>query len=214
MLRELAIVGVMGGVQPQKYWPCKKSGRKAIRKLVRYGALIQHEMLDEHDRVIPLYTLGPLAARSLEIRNYDPAYYKQLDRQEILRRLAFVQLYLRFYQKLQDARIKKAKPPFVGAIFLRLQDREIGFRVGVLRGNLNDLQSAMRWETERHRTLIIAEKLMHCQHLLEGINIEVTRFTTDYDLFRTPLSEMFYFWDRQTNRWEREIIDIFDLQTG
>jgi len=204
----------MGGVQPQKYWPSKKTGRKAIRKLVRYGALIQHEMLDEHDRVIPLYTLGPIAARSLGIRNYDPAYYEQLDRQDILRRLAFVQLYLRFYQKLQAARIKKAKPPFVGAIFLRLQDREIGFRVGVLRGNLNDIQSAMRWEKERHRTLIVAEKLMHCQPLLEGINIEVTRFTTDYDLFRTPLSEMFYFWDRKTNRWEREIIDIFELQTG
>jgi len=214
LLRELAIVGIMGGAQPRKYWKNKHDGKKAIKRLIDFGALLQHEMIDERDKVIPLYTLGPLAARLLGVRNYDPAYYEQLDPQDILRRLAFVQLYMRFYETLQTARIEKARPPFIGTIFIRLKDREIGFRVGVLRGNLNDLQSAMRWEKERHRTLIVAEKLTHCQHLLEGINIAVTRFTTDYDLFRTPLSEMFYFWNRQTNRWEREIIDIFDLQTG
>lgn len=167
-----------------------KGDKKKINYLARIGVLVTHRLVNEKNSMT-IYTLGPMGCRVLK-KQYAPNWWLDLSVTDVLKQLITNQLYFRIMEFTQ-ARMFKAKPPLTGAVMFN----NVDFGVFVVRHG--ETARGIRWVAP-DRMIIICEDVNQIPLIASDVHAPV-RYTTDQNLFKSPLSEAFY-------RWEKGILEV------
>lgn len=181
-LQALGAVGAIGGSQLSRLF--LKRDKNKLKRMIRQQKIIRHE-IKKNRQSIPIYTLGPGGARMANVPNYEENYWVTYQTEDVLKRLLFFQL----YDKFPKAQIVPAPSPFVGAVSFKGNL----FYVYVVRGDMQDMLTYLKWRTFNERMLIVTESLSHLQPLNAFAPDLKVRVTTDQDL-RGGLENLFYRW--------------------
>ncbi|WP_139490063.1 hypothetical protein [Brevibacillus dissolubilis] len=188
--KSLAKIGIIGGAQLSRLFFNKN--KLQMKKMIHKGYVIPHVLRDQH-KEIPIYTLSPVVLNS-----YGGVVWKRFTVEDVLQRMLFFQLYGKFTEK-ELVMIERAESePYVGII----RRKNMRFYIGVVRGNMEEWERALRWEYESKRILLIAETLEELAPVQEMIKHRMVRVTTDHDL-KMHFNEMFYQW--MDGKWVREV---------
>jgi len=187
-LQTLAHTGIMSGKQLLHLYGLP---RKQLKKMEKERKLHRHELISKRegrDHILPIYTLGPSGAVVAELPHFQPHYWQTYGPEDVLQRLAFVQLYSFF----QPAPLFPAPQPFTGGI--EVHNRLL--YVYAISGKVDDLLRYLTWEDPRYqeRIILIAEKLGHVRPFLQHFKEAKVRITTHEEIFQDqPWQNLFYF---------------------
>lgn len=189
MLESITAIGVIGGRQISRlFYPNKKKRdrQKILKKLCQQRKLVRHEII-KNTKSIPLFTVGPAVKKLFAI---EMNYWVTYTIEDILKNLLFFQLYIAFKEYIPHARVRPAPSPFTGAI----QTKEDIYYVYVIRGDITDLLTMLKWSTPSYKIVVITEHLDHLALLNPFADKLKIRVTTDLDLYSSNFEEMFYAW--------------------
>ena len=183
-LEAIASVGVIGGAQLKRIFNIDK---QRLKRMVGRKLIVQHELM-RGNTLIPIYTIGKHGANKI-MPQYEENYWVKFNAEEVLKRLAFFQLYDLF----DKVSILPSPEPFVGTMSMNGND----FYVYVTRGNTEDLMMLFKWKSFSGRIIIITETLNYLKPVeafLPGLKVRVI---TDQEL----KSKCLKFYHLQENMW-------------
>ncbi|NRG44040.1 hypothetical protein HRF87_04595 [Bacillus sp. CRN 9] len=151
-LEAIASVGIIGGVQLQKFFDIDKA---RLKRMMGRKMIVRHE-IKKNDQSIPIFTIGKAGANKI-MPKYIENYWIELNTEAVLKRLIFFQLCTLF----DDYEIAPAPSPFVGTI--KIKDKD--FYAYVTRGNVEDLMMLLKWEDFNERMFIITDNFNYLKPL-------------------------------------------------
>ncbi|MBC7104693.1 MAG: replication-relaxation family protein [Firmicutes bacterium] len=167
----------------------RKTARERLGFLSRAGFLLRHALVNKNARrAVPFYTLGPLGAESLNL-DFDPRSLRQLTPAWVARLLSASQLWLRL-SRIDHADFEPGDRPFAA----RIRFRELDFDVASVRSVPGDAETAVRelsW-IDQGRIIVVAASRALMLQVAGGLPGRPVRYTTDRDLFASPLHLAFY----------------------
>lgn len=190
--KDLAIHVCLTGVQLEALHfkgVSRKTARERLGFLSRAGFLLRHALVNKKTRrAVPWYTVGPLGAESINL-DFDPRSLAKLTPAWVARLLSASQLWLRLSQ-VDRADFEPGDRPFAA----RVRFRDVDFDVASVRSSPGDAETAVRelsWLDEA-RVIVVAASRDLMLAVAGGLPGRPARYTTDRDLFASPLHRAFY----------------------
>lgn len=203
VIRDLSIIGLIGSAQYGKLYFSKNTYKKKSKIALDLQILKKHQLI-RNKSAIPIYTLGAtgMVLAGLDYES-EANKWKLFNKNDVLQRLVFFQLYEQFKVADEKVYIEKAEEPFIASI--NRQGKT--FAVLVLRGNEEKIKNFFRYNTDKlpPRILIVVEEFTHLQPLMQFIKPYLARIrvTTDHHL-KNPLKDMFYLYNE--HEWKADIM--------
>lgn len=170
-LEALASVGVIGKKQLSRLFQMNKTD---IKNLENSHKIVRHNLKQNNNGIIPIYTLGINGARAINLEVYDVNYWVEYFASDVLKRLLFFQVY-NFFPTL---RVVPSPEPFISAV----QNNNNLIYVYVLKGDVNDLMRFLKWKKMNHRLILVTEKFEQLKPLELAMDDLKVRVVLEKDL--------------------------------
>lgn len=172
--------------------------RKRAEKMCAEKKLVKHVVYQNRQNMV-IYTLGEIGAKIINEPNYQIDYWLQYGIKDVLKRLAFYNLFLCF----DNAKVERSLKPFTGII----KKGDTKLFVYVLRDQGKDLEHFLLYHDYfTERVIIVAEEIDHLNQLLPTLiesKIKL-RVALDMDIYKQKeksIRDKFYYLDKTSRKF-------------
>ena len=204
LLEFLSVLGIITSNQISELFSINP---KRIKIMLAENKLVRHEIVVNEMKHV-LYSLGENGALfiGMPVELFPSNYWVELSKDEVSKRLTFIDFYICFKKLIPSSTIVQAPIPFIAAIQMP-NGNEIS--VYGLRNDGNDLTSALKWHFQKYQQkqmIILAERLEHMnlvKEFLLNMKVRVATYETIYSNVQN-LYDFFYFYD-ENGQLQKEV---------